>query len=280
MVLRRVVLRHIRGTIPTPGRSQTSRAKPWRARCADRTPGPASGTGKRTGSNTSTAPHADSTTGWSSADGRYRWDRGSSAPGTGISSLPARPANRFAGATAPRDHPHTPTVTQPGMAEAGTGEPGTATVDRSFGNRTLPLLATRDHDALARPGRGPRTPGRPQPPASPRPGQASPGKLGPGLISPPTRPGMAASPDSRPGTAGRAHRRLLRARAAGPATPAAAAGPDRLRILPAGGPPSYRDPWPASPPAAPSARQRVRGLHRGRDPSLGPSPTRAVEGHI
>jgi hypothetical protein len=37
-----------------------------------------------------------------------------------------------------------------------------------------PAPATRDHDAIARPGRGLRTSERPQPPAFPRPGQASP----------------------------------------------------------------------------------------------------------
>jgi hypothetical protein len=49
---------------PTPGPCPTTAARqePWRARCDEsRTPGSASGLGKRTGSNPGTAPQADST---------------------------------------------------------------------------------------------------------------------------------------------------------------------------------------------------------------------------
>ena len=51
-------------TIPNPWTLPTTpqRQKLWRARCGEsRTPGSASGLGKRTGSNPDTAPQADST---------------------------------------------------------------------------------------------------------------------------------------------------------------------------------------------------------------------------
>jgi len=52
---------------PTPGPCATTprRQEPWRARCGEsRTPGSASGLGKRTDSNADTAPQADSTVRW------------------------------------------------------------------------------------------------------------------------------------------------------------------------------------------------------------------------
>jgi hypothetical protein len=51
-----------RWAVADPGRRFDPRQRPWRARCGEsRTPGSASGLGKRTSSNAGTAPQADST---------------------------------------------------------------------------------------------------------------------------------------------------------------------------------------------------------------------------
>lgn len=86
-------------SLPLPGRDPRPMghgkprltAEPRRARCVERrTPGSASGTGKRTGSNAGTAPRADSTTAWSTGSGLSRWGRPARIGVRGYAGMPAK----------------------------------------------------------------------------------------------------------------------------------------------------------------------------------------------